>query len=107
MIQAGQLNKCIILQSKTNVADGMGGFTATWGDQATVWAAIWPVKATDIVRTNQDVIVITHRIIIRYRTGLKSDWRIKFGSRYFDIVSIINPNEANESLELLCKEVAS
>jgi len=27
-----------------------------------------------------------------------------FGTRYFSIVSILNPNEANEWLDLMCNE---
>ena len=107
MIQAGQLNKCITLQSRSNVADGMGGYTTTWNDEFSPWAAIWPIKAIDVMRTMQDAILITHRVIIRYKSGIKSDWRVKYNSLYFVIVSIINPYEANESLELLCREVAS
>jgi SPP1 family predicted phage head-tail adaptor len=108
MLQAGQLNKCVTLQSKTKTADDMGGYDVTWENEVTdTWAAIWPVSASDFVRTSQEAIVVTHRIRIRYRSGVKSDWRIKYKSRYFDIVSIINPNESDEMLELMCKEVMS
>jgi len=103
----GELNKRITLQYPTKTSSGMGASdTSTWTDYATVWAAIWPVSANDTIQTNATVMVVSHRIRIRYRSILKSSWRVKFGNRFFAIVSILNPNEKNEYLDLLCKEAA-
>jgi SPP1 family predicted phage head-tail adaptor len=107
ILKIGDLKKRITLQSKTNVADGLGGFTSTWGDEVSLWAAIWPVSASEQVQAMQTVMTITHRIRIRYWSGIHSSWRIKFGDRYFAIVSIINPNEANKILDLMVKEAAT
>ena len=104
-MEAGTLNKRITLQYTTNVSDGMGGFTATWIDAATVWAAIWPTSAAELIQSMQTDMVISHRVRIRYRSVLRPSWRIRFGLRYFNIVSIINPNERGEWLDILCKEV--
>lgn len=106
MIRAGELNKIITLQQKNTVSDGMGGPVVTWADVATVWAAIWPVSASEQTQAQSTTMVISHRIRIRYRSVLKASWRIKFGNRYFNIVSVVNPNEANEFLDLMCKEAA-
>jgi SPP1 family predicted phage head-tail adaptor len=84
----------------------MGGFSLSFVTAATIWAAIWPVSANEVVAANATSMVISHRIRIRYRSVLKSSWRLKFGNRYFAIVSIINPNEAGEFLDLLVKEAA-
>jgi len=82
----------------------MGGFTLTYADVDSVWAAIWPVSANETVAANATTMTISHRIRIRYRSVLKPNWRIRFGNRYFAIVSIINQNEKNEWLDLMCKE---
>ena len=102
----GELNKRITIQYKTRVGDGMGAFTETWNDSGTVWAAIWPVSANEQIQATQTVMTISHRIRIYYRSVFKSGWRVKFGNRYFAIVSVINPSEKNEWLDLLCKEAA-
>lgn len=102
----GSLNKRITLQYQTKTADGLGGFTVVWNDAATVWAGIWPVSAGEQVRAQATTMIISHRIRIRYRSAFKSSYRIKFGTRYFSIVSIINPNECGEWLDLMCKESA-
>jgi SPP1 family predicted phage head-tail adaptor len=49
---------------------------------------------------------ITHRIRIRYRAVLKAGWRISYAGRYFNVVSIIDPNMAHRWLDLMCKEAA-
>ena len=103
-MQIGQLNKRITLQYETKTADDMGGFSVVWTDSATVWAAIWPISANELVQSMQTDMIISHRIRIRYRSGVLPSWRICFGSRYFNIVSIINPSERGEWLELMCKE---
>jgi SPP1 family predicted phage head-tail adaptor len=104
-MEAGPLNKRITIQYPIRVPDGMGGFSESFADVADpVWAAIWPVRANELVTSDSTTMNITHRIRIRYRSVFKSNWRIKFGNRYFAIVSILNPKERNEILELLCKE---
>lgn len=105
-MRIGDLNKRITLQYQTKVSDGMGGFTTAWTDAATIWAAIWPTSANEVVQANSLSMVISHRIRIRYRSVLKSSWRIKFGDKFYAIVSIINPNMSNEYLDLMVKEAA-
>lgn len=106
-METGDLNKRITLQYKTKVPDGQGGFTDTWVDAATIWSAIWPTSAGDVTQANTTVMVVSHRIRIRYRSVLKTSYRVKFGTRYFSIVSIICPNEGREWLDIMCKEAAA
>lgn len=103
-MQIGALNKRITLQYATKVSDAMGSFTETWTDAATIWAAIWPTTGTELVESLQTGMVTSHRIRIRYRSVLRPSWRIKFGYRYFNIVSIVNPSEKNEWLDIMAKE---
>jgi len=102
----GELDKLINLVATTKVGDGMGGFTETDTTVASnIWAAIWPVSGKEQIQNMQNVGTITHRIRLRYRSVLRSSWRVKYGDRYFAIVSPpIDPNEGHEFLDLLCKE---
>jgi len=84
----------------------MGGFQIVWIDACTTWAAIWPISANEIIAANAVSMVVSHRIRIRYRSVFKSSWRGKFGTRYFSIVGVTNPSEANEWLDVICKEAA-
>lgn len=105
-MRSGDLNKRITLQAKSRVADDYGGMTVTWTDIATVWAALWPMSAKEQQRSMQETMTISHRVRINYRSKFSQAWRIKFGNRYFNIVSFLNPNEYGEWLDLMCKEVA-
>ncbi len=106
-MNAGDLRHRVDLQAPTRVSDGMGGFTNSFTAVASsIPAAIWPVSANDVIQANATVMVVTHRIRIRYRSVLKTSWRVSWGGRYFTIVSIIDPNMKHEFLDLLCKEAA-
>lgn len=105
-MKIGDLRHRISLQSPTRTADNMGGYSTVWTSEATIWAAIWPVSGKEIMQARQNKMNVTHRIRIRYRSDIKSSWRIKFKLRYFDIDVIINPDERNKMLELLCTETA-
>lgn len=101
---AGDLNKRITIQARTETVDSMGASVVTWANLATVWAAIWPVSANELIQNAQQTMIISHRIRIRYRSDILASYRIQFGTRYFHIVSIINPNEKREWLDIMAKE---
>lgn len=107
MIQTGKLNKRIKFQYPLKIPDGTGGFTETWMDVSGggVWAAIWSIRASQLVKPEAVTMNISHQIRIRYREGIKPNWRIKFGNRYFSIQGILNPEERNEKIDMFCKEV--
>ena len=105
-MKAGDLRHRITFQYQTKVSDGMGAWTTAWVDAATVWAAIWPVSANEQIQAQAPVMIVSHRIRIRFRRNIKASWRVRFGLRYFNIISIINPNEKSELLDLMCKEAA-
>ena len=101
----GNLNQSIILQYSSRVSDKMGGFTTTWTSLPAEWAAVWPISANEIIAANSSTMVSSHRIRIRYRSVIKSSWRVFYNGKYLNIVSIINPNMSNRYLELLVKEI--
>jgi SPP1 family predicted phage head-tail adaptor len=105
-MKIGDLNKQIELQYTTKVPDNMGGFVNTFVTSATVWATIWPTSANEMVAANATSMVVTHKIRIRFRTAIKPSWRIKYGDKFYSIVSIINPNMANRWLDIMAKEAA-
>ena len=105
-MRVGELNKRIVLQYQTKVADGGGGFTVSWVEACTVFAAIWPTSANEMIAANALSMVVTHRIRIRWRGAVKASWRIKFGEKYYNIVSIVNSSMGNKYLDILAKEAA-
>ena len=106
-MRSGELKNSIELQSQVRTPDGLGGFSTSWLTTATVWAAIWPISAKETIEGARPVSAITHRIRIRYRNGVKASQRVKFGSKYFSIESVINPNTDYKALDLMAREVSS
>ena len=99
------LDKRIYLEYEVKTSDGMGGETSTWGRLNSCWAAIWPVSAKEIKSDSQIMGVVSHRVRIRYRKGIDNTFRVNFNNRYFNVVSVINPDEDREWLDLMCNEV--
>jgi SPP1 family predicted phage head-tail adaptor len=92
------------LQTPTETSDGLGGVSTAWGTFNTVYASIWPLKGAEYIAAMQTTSEISHKIRIRYLANVTPKLRIKFGTRYFDIQSVINPDERNIYLEMMCRE---
>ena len=87
-MSAGDLRERITLQCPSRVSDGMGGFTTTWNDHATIWAEAWTVSSSEVVADMKGEMIRIQKFKIRYRNPLLPSWRIEFGERYFNIVAI-------------------
>jgi SPP1 family predicted phage head-tail adaptor len=99
----GEMRERIILQYPSKVSDSMGGFTVTWTDYATVFAKAWSTESAEAQAAKQTSLIRVQKFKIRYRSVLKSSWRIKWGVRYFNITAI-DPDAKKEFLFLTCKE---
>ncbi len=103
-IRAGQLRHPIEIQENTETSDGDGGLTGSWDTVHTPWAAIRPATATEIFNASQLQSVITHVITTRFIAGLRTDYRILFESRIFNITSIADSEEHQFSQEIQAME---
>ena len=104
-MQAGKLNKRIIIQSLTITQSASGGVIETWADFATRWASIEPLRGREYFEAKKENAEVETRIRLRYTSGVLPNMRVQFGTRYYLIVSVINPNEKGEETELMCREV--
>lgn len=103
-MRSGELRHRVTLQYPTDTADGMGGYTRTWTDDETVFAAIWDTPASATVTLGKQAEPDVTRIRIRYHSTIDSTWRLKWGTTYYAIHSVVNPDKRNRSLDLVCKE---
>src|SRR5574341_254423 len=101
-MRIGDLRQRITLESPTLTGDAMGSSMMVWADEGTVWAAVWPISAQEQIQSAGTAMVATHRVQMRYRSDLLPTWRVKFGERYLAIVSLVNRNELNRTLDLIC-----
>lgn len=102
---AGQLNRRVTLQSptKTRGADFSDPQT-TWSTAATVWAAVEPLRGREYVAQMEQQLAVEVRVRIRYRADVDSTWRVGYGSKVYEIVTVIDVKSAHDQLELMCRE---
>ena len=106
-MKSGSLRHTISIQVESTEPDGMGGEIITWADisgMAAVPAAIWPLSSKESLDAMKLELQVTHKIRIRYRSGITAKNRIKFGTRYFNIISLLNYEERNKQLDMLALE---
>jgi len=101
---AGKLRKRVELQSNTPVANAVGEHVPGWATVDTVWAGIMPASGSERFRNDMESAEVSHKIKIRYYAGLTPAMRIKYGTRIFDIQSVINMQERNADMEILALE---
>ena len=108
-MRAGELRHKITFQTKAQASDNMGAAgSETWSDTyADEPAAIWPLKGAEAIEGMKLEHKVTHKIRIRYRSGVTADMRIEWGFQYFEIISIINPDERNIMLDILATEIVT
>ncbi len=107
-MRIGPLNKRVAIRSASTTRDDYGQPIPSWSTDATVWASVEPLSGRERVSAQQQHAETTHRIRMRYQPGttVTTVKRLLFGTRVFEIISVINKKEKNLMLELLCKEVA-
>ena len=103
-IEAGKLRHRLAIQSHTEARDSFGGSTKTWATQKTVWGSVRPMSGKELVNAQQVDSRVTHRIVIRFYSGLDTTYRFLFGTRVFNIVSVLNIQERNKLLVITAIE---
>jgi len=106
-MRAGRLRHSVTIQSPYGASDALGERSTKWKDEAVLFAGIEPLKAVEVIAASQAQMAVTHRIILRYDSALKlmtHGWRVLFEERLFVIDGIINRDEKDRHLELLCVE---
>ena len=100
----GEMRERITIQYPTKASDGLGDFAVTWTDGFTCWAKAWTVSSSEPTTNMQINMIRVQKFKIWHRRVFSPDWRLKWGNRYFNIVSI-DPDQNRLFLFLTCKEV--
>lgn len=103
MIDAGQLRERIVVQKPTESRNRLGETTYTYDTFAEVWASVTGVTAREFLLANTQQTEITHRIRMRYLTGLTNQMRISWRGRTLQIISVLE-HENRSVHELICTE---
>ena len=97
----GDLRHRITLQNPPAYGEAEDNYT----DAATVWANINPISGKELFAAEQFSSEITHRVRIRYRNDVTPFMRVKYGTRTFEVMYVINEYERDRIIQLMCKEM--
>jgi SPP1 family predicted phage head-tail adaptor len=106
-MRAGPLRHVITIQSPpagtpSDMGTPSGSWTAVYSN---IRAQISPIKGNEFFKAQQVNSEIDVKIVIRYHSGILPQYRVVWGSRYFQIIDVINSDMRNIMLELMCKEI--
>jgi SPP1 family predicted phage head-tail adaptor len=102
-MDAGSLDERIIVQQPTETRNRLGESVFAWTTFATVWAKVDGVTAREALLAGQQQLSITHRVRLRYLTGLTTKMRLSWRGRTLEIVSLLE-QEGRTIHELICQE---
>lgn len=103
-MNAGPLRHRVKIQAKTLTTDSYGGPVETWADFDTVWANIEPLQGNELVKAQAVRTETTHRITMRYLSGVTPAHRITYAGRYFNLLSVIDPELRGRELLIMASE---
>ncbi|MEO0809897.1 MAG: phage head closure protein [Pseudomonadota bacterium] len=94
----------VTIEQPIRTDDEGGAATLTWQQVATVWAEITGLDGREILRAETLVGRATHRIVMRYRTGIDASMRIVSAGKYHEIISALDEEGRNQWLVCYCEE---
>ncbi len=97
------MNQRITIQTNTPTRGTDGASVDSWADSVTVWAEKLYRGSREFMSLQSVNAEITEVFIIRNRSVDAQD-RIKYGSRYFDIIGTFDPTGRGVETHILCKE---
>lgn len=103
-VTIGDLRHRVQIESATRTSDGGGGATIAWTLVADVAAAIWPRTSDETFESDRNAGRATHDIWIRYRSDVKPEMRMRFGTRVFDVRGVIDVEDRSRWLKCPCVE---
>jgi SPP1 family predicted phage head-tail adaptor len=103
-MRAGELKQRVTLKKPVKSRGDWSELVTTYEDVATVWAAIEWGSGRRYFEAKQLNAEVQGVIRIWYRSDVKPYWRIGYGSRTFQIISISNYREEDVELHIQVKE---
>jgi len=103
-MRAGRLRHRLELQQSTETRDAYGGAILTWATTTTVSGGIEPLSGREYFSQAQTQAEARVRIVIRYYSGIDETWRVVSGGKTYVIESVVNHDERDRMITLMCLE---
>ncbi len=92
-MRAPVLSRKLVLEGRTDLPDGAGGFETTWTALGTIWAEVTPRTGSEVVRAGRDTSRQRFRIVVRGApfgapSRPRPDQRFREGDRIYPIYAV-------------------
>lgn len=101
---AGKLRFPATVEEVTETKNSYGESTVSWSTRSHTRASIRPLNGREYFDQAKAESEVSHKVVIRYEDGITTKMRINYSNRIFDIQSILNVDERNRQLTLMCLE---
>ena len=105
MIDPGKLRERVTIQQATENRNAIGETVLAWSTFATVWASVEGVSSREALDAGKIDIQISHRVRMRYLSGITQNMRLSWRNRTLEIVSLLEYGNRSEHV-LICQEAA-
>lgn len=102
--EIGPMRNRLAIQSRTTTKDSYGAAVESWSTAATVWGRIEPLSGRELWQAQQVRPDVSHKVTLRAYAGLTPRHRLLFGSRVFEISSVLNIDERGRFMVCVCIE---
>jgi SPP1 family predicted phage head-tail adaptor len=102
----GEMKQIITIQQKTITQGSDGAPVENWAEFATVWAKVRIQNGREFWAAQKNNAELSGLINIRYISGVTELMRVSYNSIVYQIITVINIEEANRELELHVKKAS-
>lgn len=103
----GDLGERVTIEAPLRASDGAGGAAISWSEVATVWADVISFKGTELFNADKLEAREPFRVVIRHRTDVTADMRLRWRGRVLDIRGAFDPDGRRRWLAIDCEERGS
>lgn len=108
-MKAGTLRHTVSIQQRSATIDALGDVSDSWVTLITARAEVRPLSARELFAAQATQSQVSHQVTVRYRPELAAPkaaatYRVLFGSRVFDVHGVMNIDERNREIRMMCSE---
>jgi SPP1 family predicted phage head-tail adaptor len=97
----------LTIEAPVDTPDDIGGVTRTYAVTGAVWASLTALNGDEQWLAGRVEQALSHRLELRWRTGINAGCRFIRPGRTFDIKAVIDPDGSRRRLVCLVEEVRS
>jgi SPP1 family predicted phage head-tail adaptor len=108
-MQAGRMRHQVVIEQRSTAQDTTGAQVNTWTSLGTFDANVSPVTGRELVTAQAIGAEISHEVTLRYDPIFAdpvaaSAYRVRYGTRLFDVKGVVNDEERDRMITLRCTE---